>query len=145
MWFLADVIGLFSVNVGSFSLNLVPDARIFSTNVVPKNGCNRVLRFMLSGRYRYKSFISISDRNSFSPRIACAHALRIKVNTDKFRFPTSPKNDANSRPTVGLMLSSILQSAAPPSGLFRFVFSHFSSFPLQPRARGEREEKLLYP
>jgi len=51
MRFLADVIGLFSTNVGSFSLNLVPDARIFSANVVPKNGCNRFLRFMLSGRY----------------------------------------------------------------------------------------------
>ena len=43
MWFLADVIGLFSINVGSFSFNLVPDARIFSVNVVPKNRCNRFL------------------------------------------------------------------------------------------------------
>ena len=43
MWFLADVIGLLSINVGSFSLNVVPDTRIFSVNVVSKNGCNRFL------------------------------------------------------------------------------------------------------
>ena len=43
MWFLADVIGLLSINVGSFSLIVVPDAPIFSVNVVPKNRCNRFL------------------------------------------------------------------------------------------------------
>ena len=43
MWFLADVIGLLSINVGSFSVNVVLDTRIFSVNVVPKNGCNRFL------------------------------------------------------------------------------------------------------
>ena len=43
MWFLADVIGLFSINVGSFSFNLVPGTPILSANVVPKNGCNRFL------------------------------------------------------------------------------------------------------
>jgi len=36
MWVLADVIGLFSRNVGSFSLNVGRSARIFSTNVVPE-------------------------------------------------------------------------------------------------------------
>ena len=36
LWFLADVIGLFSNNVGPFSLNLVPRAFLFSNNVVPK-------------------------------------------------------------------------------------------------------------
>jgi hypothetical protein len=52
MWFLGVVIGLFSFNLGPFSRNVVPSVRIFSRNVVPKNGCYRVLRFMLSGRYR---------------------------------------------------------------------------------------------
>lgn len=42
MWFLADVIGLLSINV------------------VPKNACNRFLRFMLSGRYRYEEKFEIS-------------------------------------------------------------------------------------
>jgi diguanylate cyclase (GGDEF)-like protein len=56
MWFLADVIGLFSNKVGSFSLNLVPNAPILSAKVVPKNGCNRFLGFMLSGRYIYHAF-----------------------------------------------------------------------------------------
>ena len=51
MWFLADVIGLFSTKAGPFSRNVVPGARIFSANVGPKTGCYRVLRFMLSGRY----------------------------------------------------------------------------------------------
>lgn len=48
MWFLADVIGLFSVNQGSFSFNVVQSASIFSANVVPKTDvigscdlCNR--------------------------------------------------------------------------------------------------------
>jgi hypothetical protein len=53
MWFLADVIGPLSDNVVSFSSNVVPGARIFSANLVPKTGCNRFLRFMLSGRYSY--------------------------------------------------------------------------------------------
>ena len=35
-WFLADVLGLFSLNVGPFSRNVVPSARIFSINPVPK-------------------------------------------------------------------------------------------------------------
>jgi hypothetical protein len=53
MWFLADVIGPLSANVVPFSNNVVPDDRIFSANLVPKSGCNRFLRFMLSGRYTY--------------------------------------------------------------------------------------------
>jgi hypothetical protein len=53
MWFLADVIGLFSINLGSFSFNLIPGTLIFSVNLVLKNGCNRFLCFMLSGRYSY--------------------------------------------------------------------------------------------
>jgi len=36
LWFLADVIGLFSNNVGPFSFNLVPRAFLFSNNVVRK-------------------------------------------------------------------------------------------------------------
>jgi len=43
MWFLADVLGLFSVNVVSFSFNLGQSARIFSINLVPKNGCSQFL------------------------------------------------------------------------------------------------------
>ena len=35
-WFLADVLGLFSINVGPFSRNVVPSDRIFSINLVPK-------------------------------------------------------------------------------------------------------------
>ena len=35
-WFLADVLGLFSANVGPFSRNVVPGAWIFSINVVSK-------------------------------------------------------------------------------------------------------------
>jgi hypothetical protein len=35
-WFLADVIGSLSLNVVSFSRNVVPDHSIFSVNVVPK-------------------------------------------------------------------------------------------------------------
>lgn len=54
MWFLVDVIGLLSANVVSFSNNVVPEARIFSDNLVQKIRCNRFLRFMLSGRYTYR-------------------------------------------------------------------------------------------
>ena len=36
-----------------FSLNVGQRDRIFSANVVPKNRCNRVGAFMLSGRYTY--------------------------------------------------------------------------------------------
>ena len=36
-WFLADVLGLFSINVGPFSRNVVPSDRIFSINLVPKH------------------------------------------------------------------------------------------------------------
>src|ERR671918_565361 len=35
-WFLADVLGPFSINVGSFSRNAVPSVRIFSVIPVPK-------------------------------------------------------------------------------------------------------------
>ena len=35
-WFLTDVLGLFSANVGPFSRNVVPSTRIFSINLVPK-------------------------------------------------------------------------------------------------------------
>jgi hypothetical protein len=46
MWVVADVIGLFSLNVVSFSFNVGQKARIFSINVVPKWP-------MLSGRGVY--------------------------------------------------------------------------------------------
>jgi hypothetical protein len=36
MWVLADVVGLFSINVGPFSPNVGRDHRIFSANLVPK-------------------------------------------------------------------------------------------------------------
>ena len=36
MWVLADVVGLFSIKVGPFSLNVGQDHRIFSTNLGPK-------------------------------------------------------------------------------------------------------------
>jgi hypothetical protein len=35
-WFLVDVLGLFSINEGPFSRKVVPGARIFSINLVPK-------------------------------------------------------------------------------------------------------------
>jgi len=35
-WFLTDVLGLFSIIVVSFSLNVVQSTRIFSINLVPK-------------------------------------------------------------------------------------------------------------
>ena len=35
-WFLTDVLGLFSIIVVSFSINLVLSDQIFSNNVVPK-------------------------------------------------------------------------------------------------------------
>jgi hypothetical protein len=35
-WFLADVLGLFSMNVGLFSQNVVLTAQIFSVNLVLK-------------------------------------------------------------------------------------------------------------
>ena len=46
MWFLADVVGLFSNNVGPFSRNVGRIRRIFSANVGPN-------RPMLSGRGIY--------------------------------------------------------------------------------------------
>jgi hypothetical protein len=46
MWVLADVVGLFSIKVGSFSRNVDQDHRIFSANVVPE-------RRMLSGQTVY--------------------------------------------------------------------------------------------
>jgi hypothetical protein len=63
LWFLADVIGLFSNNVGPFSLNLVPRASLFSANLVPKRGCYRARGFMLSGRYIYWSRLPRNERN----------------------------------------------------------------------------------
>ena len=44
MWVLPDVVGLLSVNAGSFSRNVGQRTRMFSANVVPD-------RWMLSGRY----------------------------------------------------------------------------------------------
>jgi hypothetical protein len=38
-----------------FSANVVPGARIFSADVVPKNRCNRFLQIMLSGRYTWSA------------------------------------------------------------------------------------------
>ena len=46
IWVLADIVGLFSINVGPFSPNVGRDHRIFSANLGPK-------RRMLSGRAVY--------------------------------------------------------------------------------------------
>jgi hypothetical protein len=53
MWAETDVIRLFSINLGSFSINLGQSVPIFSANVGQKCGCNQVETFMLSGRYNY--------------------------------------------------------------------------------------------
>jgi hypothetical protein len=51
MWSRADVIGLFSNNVVSFSRNVVLVELLFSINLVPKRGCFQFEPFMFSGRY----------------------------------------------------------------------------------------------
>jgi hypothetical protein len=38
MWSSADVLGLFSTNVGPFSRNVVPSRPLFSINLVRKSG-----------------------------------------------------------------------------------------------------------
>jgi hypothetical protein len=49
MWSAPDVIGLFSLNLVSFSPNVAPSAQIYSINLVPKPPrCNRSRRWMLS-------------------------------------------------------------------------------------------------
>jgi hypothetical protein len=59
MWVLADVVGLFSINLVSFSHNVGRRVRIFSANVVPKSRCFRAGRFMFSGRYSYSCLARI--------------------------------------------------------------------------------------
>ena len=51
MWSRPDVIGLFSINVVSFSRNVVLSGPLFSGNVVRKSGCFWARRFMFSVRY----------------------------------------------------------------------------------------------
>src|SRR3954463_1557839 len=53
MWFLADVIGLFSLNAVPFSRNVVQSAPMSSANPVPESRCFWFLRFMFSGRYTW--------------------------------------------------------------------------------------------
>ena len=58
LWFLADVVGLFSINVVSFLRNVVLRDALFSANLVPKRGCYRFEPIMFSVRYTYNSTIS---------------------------------------------------------------------------------------
>jgi len=51
MWSGADVLGLFSNNVVSFSRNVVLSGHLFSLNSVQNRGCSRFEPFMFSGRY----------------------------------------------------------------------------------------------
>ena len=51
IWVLADVVGLFSIKVGSFSPNVGQKQRIFSANLGRKLRRYRAKPFMLSGRY----------------------------------------------------------------------------------------------
>ena len=53
MWVLADVVRLFSNNMGSVSRNVGQRAPIFSAIGDRIDGCYRVLPFMFSGRYTY--------------------------------------------------------------------------------------------
>jgi hypothetical protein len=46
-----DILGLFSINVVSFSIIVVLSALSFSANVVLGWGCFRARAFMFSGRY----------------------------------------------------------------------------------------------
>jgi len=55
IWVLADVVGLFSVILGSLSVNLVLSGPIFSRNLGQLLRCYRVLRFMFSGRNSYRA------------------------------------------------------------------------------------------
>ena len=51
VWSSPDVIGLFSINVVSFSIIVVLSALSFSANVVRDGRCFRARAFMFSGRY----------------------------------------------------------------------------------------------
>ena len=53
IWARADVFGLFSNNVGPFSLNLVLTARCSHLMWSRNDGCFRVGSFTFSGRYTY--------------------------------------------------------------------------------------------
>jgi len=48
MWVLADVVGLFSINVGPFSPNVGRRQRIFSAKLGPKSRCYRAGPVMFS-------------------------------------------------------------------------------------------------
>jgi hypothetical protein len=62
IWVQPDVLGLFSVGVGSFSDNLGLRAIIFSDNVGRKLRYSRAERFMLSGRYSYGESIAMDPQ-----------------------------------------------------------------------------------
>ena len=51
IWAGADVFGLFSNNVGPFSIIVALSGPLFSINLVPKQRCFWAKRFMFSGRY----------------------------------------------------------------------------------------------
>jgi hypothetical protein len=51
MWSSADILGLFSLNVGSFSRNVVLSSPSFSLNVVRDGRCFQARAFIFSGRY----------------------------------------------------------------------------------------------
>jgi len=53
MWFLADVLKLFSLNAVPFSQNVGQSAPMSSANPVPESRCFWSPRFMFSGRYIY--------------------------------------------------------------------------------------------
>ena len=64
LWFLADVVGLFSNNVVSFSRNVVLRDPLFSANLVPKRGCYRFEPIMFSVRYSYGRMKAKSESGS---------------------------------------------------------------------------------
>ena len=105
LWFLADVVGLFSINVVSFSRNVVLRDPLFSANLVPKRGCYRFEPIMFSVRYSYWAssrhvrILSCSTGTIASP--TSSRTIVTSISSVSFTAPsTSPDMNSESHTTT---------------------------------------------
>jgi hypothetical protein len=136
-WFLADVLGLFSIKVGPFSRNVVPSAQIFSMNLVLKTRMFSVPTIYVLGPLQIGA--TLPDEVLFQHSVFCQTVLPYRDPGPEVRTWEREQGNVRLQITAGVVDDKRQRKFVPvglPHGpAARLILTHLNTTALQTRDR----------